>query len=63
MSKDLGLDRAEAFTQVENLVSHKVLRNNGFTAWGLAHSHIYVAGEWRDEVFWEQKLANGAPSL
>ena len=62
MSDELGLHRAEAFTQVENVASQQVLKNNGFSSWGLAHSHIYIANEWRDEVFWEQTLANVAPS-
>lgn len=61
MTEELGLHRAEAFTQVENAASHKVLKNNGFTSWGLAHSHIYVEGAWRDEIFWEQTLALEAP--
>lgn len=63
MSDELGLHRAEAFTQVENVASQKVLENSGFTSWGLAHSHIYIAGEWRDEVFWEQTLATESPAL
>lgn len=62
MSDELSLHRAEAFTQVENIASQKVLKNNGFTSWGVAKSHIYIAGEWHDEVFWEQTLANVPPS-
>lgn len=56
MKNELGLHRAEAFAQVENIASNKVLEKNGFTKWGLAHSHTYIAGAWRDEVFWEQTL-------
>jgi ribosomal-protein-alanine N-acetyltransferase len=56
MAGELGLHRAEAHTQMENLASHGVLRNNGFTPWGVAHAHIHIAGAWRDEVFWERTL-------
>jgi ribosomal-protein-alanine N-acetyltransferase len=56
MAGELGLHRAEAHTQMENLASHAVLRNNGFTPWGVAHAHIHIAGAWRDEVFWERTL-------
>jgi hypothetical protein len=34
LNEELGLHRAEAHTQMENLASHGVLRNNGFTPWG-----------------------------
>jgi [ribosomal protein S5]-alanine N-acetyltransferase len=61
MTEELGLYRAEAHTQIENLASQRVLRRNGFTPWGVAHAHIYVDGAWRDEVFWEQRLADTAP--
>lgn len=61
MRDELGLHRAEAFTQLENLASQRVLKNNAFTTWGIAHSHIYIDGAWRDEVFWEQTLASGPP--
>jgi [ribosomal protein S5]-alanine N-acetyltransferase len=56
MAHDLELHRAEAHTQVDNLASHAVLRNNGFRSWGIAHDHIYLQGEWRDEIFWERTL-------
>jgi [ribosomal protein S5]-alanine N-acetyltransferase len=56
MTDELGLHRAEAHTQVDNLASHRVLRNNGFTSWGIAHGHIFIQGEWRDEIFWERNL-------
>lgn len=63
MTEDIGLHRAEAFTLVENFASQKVLSNNGFSSSGIAHSRIYVANAWRDEVFWEQTLASEAPPL
>ena len=63
MKNELGLHRAEAFAQVENIASNKVLEKNGFTKWGFAQSHTYIAGEWRDEVFWEQTLAIEPPPL
>jgi [ribosomal protein S5]-alanine N-acetyltransferase len=56
MAGELGLHRAEAHTRMENLASHGVLRNNGFTPWGVAHAHIHIDGAWRDEVFWERTL-------
>jgi ribosomal-protein-alanine N-acetyltransferase len=56
MAEQLRLHRAEAHTQVENLPSHGVLRNNGFTSYGIAHGHIFIGGEWRDEIFWERTL-------
>lgn len=59
MTEELGLYRAEAHTQLDNVASHGVLRNNGFTSWGVAHAHIYIDGAWRDEVFWERTLADG----
>ena len=48
---------AEAHTQVENLPSHGVLRNNGFTSYGIAHAHIFIGGEWRDEIFWVENAS------
>lgn len=56
MADELGLHRAEAHTQLDNAASHRVLRNNGFTPYGLAHDHIYIQGTWRDELFWERPL-------
>ena len=56
MAEQLGLHRAEAHTQVENLPSHGVLRKNGFRSYGIAHDHIYIHGEWCDEIFWERTL-------
>jgi [ribosomal protein S5]-alanine N-acetyltransferase len=62
MTEELGLHRAEAFAQAENIPSNIVLEKNGFTKWGLARSHTYIAGAWRDEVFWEQTLTTEAPA-
>jgi ribosomal-protein-alanine N-acetyltransferase len=56
MAEQLDLHRAEAHTQVENLPSHGVLRRNGFASYGIAHEHIFIQGEWRDEIFWERTL-------
>jgi [ribosomal protein S5]-alanine N-acetyltransferase len=56
MISELKLHRAEAFTQMDNLGSQHVLRNNGFVPCGIARSHIFIAGKWRDEIFWEQLL-------
>jgi ribosomal-protein-alanine N-acetyltransferase len=56
MTAELGLHRAEAFTQMDNLGSQHVLRNNGFVPCGIARSHIFTAGMWRDEILWERLL-------
>jgi ribosomal-protein-alanine N-acetyltransferase len=56
MADPLKLHRAEAHTQIDNLPSHGVLRKNGFTSYGIAHAHIFIEGDWRDEIFWERTL-------
>ncbi len=58
---ELNLHRLEAHTQLENLASQAILRKHGFNSWGIAHDHFYADGAWRDEVFWERKLA-GRPT-
>jgi ribosomal-protein-alanine N-acetyltransferase len=56
MIRDLELHRAEAFTQMDNLGSQHVLRSNGFVPFGVARSHVFIAGKWRDEIWWERLL-------
>lgn len=56
MTRDLGLHRAEAFTQVENTASQNVLRKNRFLPIGIARSHMFTAGAWHDDIFWERLL-------
>ena len=56
MTRDLGLHRAEAFTQIENVASQNVLRKNGFLPIGIARSHIFTVGAWHDEIMWERLL-------
>lgn len=56
MTTKLGLHRAEALTQMENLGSQHVLRNNGFLPCGIFRSHIFTGGAWRDEILWERLL-------
>jgi ribosomal-protein-alanine N-acetyltransferase len=56
MTTELNLHRAEAYTQMDNLGSQHVLRRNGFVPYGVARSHIFTAGHWRDEVLWERLL-------
>jgi ribosomal-protein-alanine N-acetyltransferase len=56
MISELDLHRAEAFTQMDNLGSQHVLRNNGFVPCGVARAHIFTAGMWRDEILWERLL-------
>jgi ribosomal-protein-alanine N-acetyltransferase len=57
MAEDLGLHRAEASTQQENVGSHRVLERNGFTRMGFAHRYINIDGAWRDSILWERLLA------
>ena len=56
MTDDLGLHRAEAHTQIENVSSQNVLRKNGFLPIGIVRSHIFTAGAWHDEIMWERLL-------
>ena len=56
MADDLGLHRAEAHTQIENVSSQNVLRKNGFLPIGIVRSHIFTAGAWHDEIMWERLL-------
>ena len=56
MITELELHRAEAITQMDNLGSQHVLRNNGFVPCGVARSRIFTAGRWRDEILWERLL-------
>jgi len=56
MTRQLRLHRATANTQLDNVGSQHVLRNNGFTAFGVAHSHILLGGLWRDAIMWERLL-------
>jgi ribosomal-protein-alanine N-acetyltransferase len=53
---ELGLHRAEAYTQTDNLGSQQVLRKNGFVPCGVARSRILIAGRWRDQILWERLL-------
>lgn len=56
MTTELELHRAEALTQMDNLGSQYVLRNNGFLPCGVLRSRIFTAGAWRDEILWERLL-------
>ena len=56
MREDLGLHRAEAFTQIENTASQNVLRKNRFLPIGITRSHIFTVGAWHDEIMWERLL-------
>ncbi|MEV6019615.1 GNAT family protein [Streptomyces sp. NPDC051997] len=58
MTGELGLHRAEASTQLENLPSQRVLRRNGFSPYGVAHSSILLDGSWRDALLWECLLGD-----
>ncbi|WP_327292995.1 GNAT family N-acetyltransferase [Streptomyces sp. NBC_01198] len=58
MSNELGLRRAEASTRLENLASHRVLRRNAFSPYGIAHSSIFLDGSWRDDLLWERILGD-----
>ena len=56
MAGQLRLHRAQATTQLDNVGSQHVLRNNGFIAYGVAHSQILLGGQWRDVILWERLL-------
>ncbi|TVZ01710.1 N-acetyltransferase [Trebonia kvetii] len=56
MITELELHRAEAITQMDNLGSQHVLRNNGFLPCGVLRARIFTAGAWRDEILWERLL-------
>ncbi|MFD5819041.1 GNAT family N-acetyltransferase [Streptomyces sp. NPDC127038] len=58
MADELGLHRVEASTQLENLPSQRVLRRNGFSPYGVAHSSILLDGSWRDALLWERILGD-----
>ncbi|MFF4243377.1 GNAT family N-acetyltransferase [Streptomyces sp. NPDC001822] len=58
MTDELGLHRAEASTNLENLASQRVLRRNGFSPYGVAHSSILLDGSWRDGLLWERILGD-----
>ncbi len=56
MIHELGLHRAEATTQIDNIASQNVLRKNGFVPIGIAHERIFTVGAWHDEILWERVL-------
>lgn len=56
MTGELGLHRAEACTNLENVGSQRVLRRNGFSPYGVAHEHIFLNGAWHDGLLWELTL-------
>ncbi|KOV90794.1 GNAT family N-acetyltransferase [Streptomyces sp. NRRL B-3648] len=58
MTDELGLHRAEASANLENLPSQRVLRRNGFSPCGVAHSSIFLDGSWRDALLWERVLGD-----
>ncbi|MER5409421.1 GNAT family protein [Streptomyces sp. NPDC002769] len=58
MADRLGLHRAEASTNLENLPSQRVLRRNGFSPYGVAHSSIFLDGRWQDGLLWERLLGD-----
>ncbi|MFG1811594.1 GNAT family N-acetyltransferase [Streptomyces sp. NPDC049040] len=58
MTDELGLHRAEASTNLENLPSQRVLRRNAFSPYGVAHSSIFLDGSWRDGLLWERILGD-----
>ncbi|MFI8005050.1 GNAT family N-acetyltransferase [Streptomyces sp. NPDC086010] len=57
MTDGLGLHRAEASTNPANLASQRVLRRNGFSPYGVAHSSIRLDGRWHDGLLWERILS------
>ncbi|WP_424217299.1 GNAT family N-acetyltransferase (plasmid) [Streptomyces sp. BI20] len=58
MTDELGLHRAEASTNLENLPSQRVLRRHGFAPYGVARSAILLDGRWQDSLLWERILGD-----
>lgn len=58
MTDELGLHRAEASTNLGNLPSQRVLRRNGFSPYGVAHSSTFLDGSWQDGLLWERILSD-----
>lgn len=53
-----ALHRAEASANLENAVSQRVLRRNGFSPYGVAHSAVFLDGCWQDSLLWERTLGD-----
>lgn len=51
---ELGLHRVEASVRTDNPASVRVLEHNGFSRIGLARSHVWLDGAWRDEWLYER---------
>ena len=50
---DLGLHRVQAETLTHNTRSQHVLRDVGFTRYGLAPHYLKIAGMWQDHVMYQ----------
>lgn len=46
---DLGLHRVDAFTDLDNAASQRVLAHNGFGYIGVSPRHIHIGGRWLDQ--------------
>lgn len=54
--EELELHRIEATTLIDNEKSQRVLRSCGFKELGISEKHLYINGEWRDQmVFYKIK--------
>ena len=54
--EELELHRIEATTLIDNEKSQRVLRRCGFKELGISEKHLYINGEWRDQmVFYKIK--------
>ncbi|MDA2805907.1 GNAT family N-acetyltransferase [Nocardiopsis suaedae] len=49
----LDLHRLQAETLLRNTPSQRVLKNNGFTPYGVAPQYLKIAGEWQDHVLFQ----------
>lgn len=60
---ELALHKVEAFAQLNNQRSRRVLERNGFRQVGVLHRHIYIGGQWQDELHFERIAPwdDGAP--
>ena len=55
----LGADRVPwVGSALRGAPSQRVLRRNGFSPYGVAHSSIFLDGSWRDGLLWERILGD-----
>lgn len=61
--EELGLHRLDAGVLLSNLPSQRVLEKAGFRRIGVLERHFYIAGEWRDHLWYELIGPDVPPAL